>query len=335
MKLLLNLLSSITIFYGITFTNKQSKIIQLIGFIFFIIFNFNQIVFSYDTYYDKDRKILQWIGSQTYHLGSFVFGWSIVIKGKSMVDYMMKNNYLMTKSQYKFILCYTLFIIIIFVFDWIIISKKVFFYLLTVDKLFSRETFYFWLAMFTYPCNQWLLFSSLIYGIMYFLMHLNHMKLLQNLTNLKYYSYSTFYRTLTTVQSDYENFDDLFSLFPGSWLVHILLSINCFISLVRDGSFHNEFTFTILLIKEFAFWILVLFFVNVLRSKFIKKIQQVKYFVATVNLIDETKGHSIIQLMDKMCDINVTAGHFCKLDKGLILPFIGSLLTYTFLFMEF
>lgn len=85
--------------------------------------------------------------------------------------------------------------------------------------------------------------------------------------------------------------------------------------------------------ETFIVWILVFIFVNLCHVKIKRKINQLRYFIATNNQKDETKGN-LLKLLDLMANVHVTAGHLIRFDKEIILPFIGSLFTYTFLFSD-
>lgn len=284
--------------------------------------------------FDHLSGILYWFTYATYFIGAFSFGLIMMIKGISIANYILTNINLLNRFQYRVAVTYGLLILLITLVDFSIMLKAVVKNIIISwgkDKFFNEEFIYWSVRSATVAYGEWITFGSFIYGIMYFLMHLKHMNVLDQMTQSKIYSYSLFYKALNMFESDHENFDNLLCLLPAIWLVHMLFATSVFIYLVK-------FAYTIpimsLYTKELISWPLIFILISFSRAKVSKKISELQLLVALDDSTNGCQGEAMIKTLNKISRCNVTAGHLINMDKGLFLPFVGSVCTYTFLFME-
>lgn len=335
MKLLAILLTFTTIIYGVIFTHDQQSIkFTLIPYSLFTLSCLFCIYSAYELL--GQIFILVWCALCTFYLGSYIFGIILILKRQSIVSYILNYLPLLNNLQYKIIITYVTLITIMCFVDWIalsyLLSKIIEIFLLSREgKLMSFGFFSLILTFLNFFYSEWIPLSSIIYGLMYFLMHLKHIKILENLTKSNNFIYSNFYKASNILETDHHNFDSLVCYFPGIWLVHILFSINAFIIAVSKVP---PVLLVNLFIKEFLCWPIIFFLINYCRSRIIRKILHLQLIVAIEDKTNGSEGHTIVQTLKRMANFHVTAGHFVNMDKGFILPFIGSVCTYTFLFMD-
>lgn len=86
------------------------------------------------------------------------------------------------------------------------------------------------------------------------------------------------------------------------------------------------------LISQIGSWVSVYIFVNICKSFYCSKIKKIEYHIAIDELSDK-KGLKL-RFLDQMADTYVTVFHLLKFDKGLFLPYVGAVLSYTFLFID-
>lgn len=63
--------------------------------------------------------------------------------------------------------------------------------------------------------------------------------------------------------------------------------------------------------------------INICHSKVCEKIRKVEYNLIMKESFSREKG-LMVQFLNKMMSIHVTAGNLMKFDTGIILPYIGS-----------
>lgn len=323
-------LTSINFHYGLFFTNYESKIAKSIGSFMLTFFICHELYLAYTRL--NRNTFLTWIGLESYFVGSFIYGILTMAKHKQIVNYILPNIRLLNHKQYKIAVCAaaTAFFLIIWdsIFLAYVLSQKWYF-----DTFFDTKQ-PFWCSLIeasTQIYHQWSTFGSVIYSLMYFITHLKHISILDELKHIKRLEYSMIYRILIKFRQDLQYFDSIISILPAVWLVHILLAMNCLYFMIVNS---HVISIMAIVIKEFIVWPSVFIFINICRSKFQKEIECIKFKVAIDDSLDDAKGHAMIQLLDRISNIHVTAAHLIKLDSSLILPYIGSVCTYFFLFHD-
>lgn len=333
MKYLKLLLSAITVQYGVTFFKEESILIKVICRLLFILSLIKEIESDY--YLLGQVSILDFAGFSTFYLGSLVYGWILITKRNLLVKLVLQDAKLFNRIQYKKIILCIIFVLTITIID--LITRIVLLYDQLVDKtskghsIYDRRIFILTAELVLHPYYQWNSFSALFYGLIYFQMNLRNDLIIEKLLLTKYHSYPLIYDALTQFKINHENFDDLMSLLPAIWMAHIFLGVGAIIRMVVDFKY-SIMSFS-LLVKDFLCWTIVYFLIYKCHRNLNEKINKLKYTIAVKGPLDEPKGLTL-QLLDQMSSIHVTAGHLVKLDTSLPLPFVGSICTYTFLFMD-
>lgn len=334
MKVLQVLLSVLTVCHGVIFFEKDVAEIKLIGRLIFFIAYSLFVVSHYPYFIEQPIYIVASL--LTHVVGITNYSWILITKGKLIVDHILTDINLLTPSHCRKIILYICFVLFLLIVQWF--GYAYYFYNSVLYRLNNGgnlivfdSSFNLLIQAIFQPCFRWGSFSSVIYGVIYFQMHLKHDKIIDQLRMKKVNSFCVIYKALTKIETDFEYFDNLFSSIPALRLVHIFLSMTGTIHFINQTGY--QLMLFAVLFDEFVCWILVYVFINVCHSKIYKKIYRIKYSIAVYDRTDDTRGHTI-QLLDQMANVQVTAGHLIKLDTGLILPFIGSICTYTFLFFD-
>lgn len=335
MNFLLFSLSLITFNLGIIFERKPKKILKFLYFFYLLFFSLSLYSFYSASLEVFKINIFFWLASRTYHLGSFLYGCTMIIKRHSIVNFVVFNIHLLSKLQSNLIILYVLLIFSVYVFDWVrgieIIFLGIKRIVLKEEQLNTESVSYLIIFFLHTLYSSWIPFSSTIYGLMYFLMHIKHMQLLDILSQTKSNSYSTFFKTLTVFQLDYEHFNNLVSTFPAVWLIHVLLSMSTFVKLVK---ILHSIDFYNLLLKEFVSWPLIFILIAFCRSRLTRKIIYLQLIVSYDNTTNGPQTSAMMNVLKRICKCHVTAGNFVNIDRSLILPYVGSVCTYTFLFLD-
>lgn len=324
-------LSSLTVYHGLIFIQLDLPIIRLFG-VFYYLFSLVKEVYNA---YSEFHSILNWVANEIEFCGMLIYAFVLFIKGKSIVNYVLTNINLLSPFHSKLISIYIIIINVSFIIDWIHSAYLLFgcsinFRTGYIDP--SRDfTFFEIVDVIVYPYRSWTGYSSALYGLMYFLMHLKHDEIINQLAEKKQHTYSVMYRAMTQFETNHEYFDSLVCSFPAAWLLNIFLGMN------EIGRYISKVEYKISLycfiFQDLICWTLTYIFINTCRIKLRTKIRKLKYFIAVKGPLDEPRG-LIIQLLDQMANFHVNAGYLIKLDTGLLLPFIGSICTYTFLFKD-
>lgn len=326
MKFISILLSVISFQYGFIFFPKQSRFVRYIGLIIFL----NHLFLEFYNIFNRNwsrNSFINWIGYEIYYVGSVIYGFVIIKNGKKIIDHILSNLYFINRFQY-IVLCSSITIILFFYLTGLVISCVV--YVVQNELwLFTGNVVLIISTVSSSPNLYWTLFSSIIYSIMYLEMHLKHMNILAHIKEKKNYSHLLIYKLLIQIQSDYKNFDNLVSIFPGLWLTTFFLGLTSNVFYFTGNKFH-KFIF-IIYFANVSSWFFVYILVNFLKSFLCARIKSIEYDVVIDCLIDEQR---VFRFLDQMADTHVTAFHLFKFDKGLFLPYMGSVLSWTFLFVD-
>lgn len=328
MRLIIILLTSFSVQFGLVFAPVQSNLIRFIGLLLLL----NQLLL--EVYYSYKRiaesaSFIDWIGYESYYISCLLYGFVMLTKGKLIVENILLNINLLNKFQYRVACSLIIFFMSLYVINFFIFFS----YTFVNSKYFSFsikrfESIFFIISI---PYIHWKFFSGILYALMYFCMHLKHMKLLDHIKQKKSHSHVLVFNVLSEIQFDYENFDNLVSIFPALWMTSLFLGINANINFVK------KYGITITLITGFITneicWYLVYILVNVCKSTFSKKVKCIQYHIVINESMNDEKLLKL-RFFDQMAENHVTAFHLLKFDKGLFLPYIGSLLSYTFLFYD-
>lgn len=327
MKLIFILLSLFSFNYGVIFAPVQSKIIKYLGRLLFVNYLILEIYNGINRN-SKDYTFVDWIGYESYVIGCIIYGFLMIKNGDKIVNYVISNIDFLNRFQYK-VTCFA--IIICFVIYTLGIAMSCKDYLTDAEFVFVGQTRY--AAIFNAiasPYNYWVVISSIIYSLMYFEMHLKHTKFLDRMKQDKIRSHILVYKISIQVQNDYENFENLVSILPALWMTTFLLGMNANITYARGIRF-DIIIFTSFFMSVIA-WFPVYFFVNYCKSSLRTKIKYIEYDFLFDESIDEQK---VYRFLDRLTDIHVTVFHLLTFDKGIFLPYVGSVLSYTFLFLQF
>lgn len=328
MKIIFILLSFFSIQYGLIFSPVQSKVIKLFGRLLFL----NQLLL--EVYYGFKRaegnfSFIDWVGHEAYYISSVIYGFVIMKKGQLIVDNIRSNIYLLNSIQYKVACSIVIIFSIIYMINFSIFFKDTFF-----DHNFAILSAQSWKSIvfvISTPYIYWKFFSGITYSLMYFQMYLKHIKLLDHIKQKKNHSHIIVFKILTQIQTDYKNFDNLVSIFPALWLTSFFLGVNANVTYVKT------FGFTVMFITGFTTniisWLSIYVLVNVCKSVFVEKIKLIQYHIVVNELLNDEKILKL-RFLDQMSENHVTAFHLLKFDKGLFLPYVGSVLSYTFLFYD-
>lgn len=333
MKILLILLSMLTFFYGVLFTANSKLIFKIFGRLFLLFLISRE---TYLVYLEKDRLLpVEIINYEIFFVGIIIFAWVIITNERKIVNYISNNINLLNEKQYKTIVTYTSVILLVSLITFFI-ELKTLIILVNTKNFLTEEVFRSFSRTLCHGYRFWNSSSSIIYSLMYFLMYLKHDNLLNNLQEIKHNSYSIIYISLSKIKNDHEYFDNLVSLLPAGWLLNLFLGTSGIIETTMNKTLNYLLIVTCIYEHFFSWPIMLIFVINKYHSRLISKIECLKYNVAVeeYSSLDEPKG-SKIKLLEQMANIHVTtASSLIKLDKGLILPLIGSICTYTFLFRE-
>lgn len=321
--------------YGVNIRSNKPISWKIIGIIFYII---HIISGAYDAFVMFSvLETLDWVGYQSYYFGSLLYGFMIINKRQYFTHNILKSLDQFNSRQYLIAVVNLTIVHIITIIDILTVAYD------TINKLIIKhqigeeiltfQTLIGLAYMISQSYFEWLLHSSAIYAVLYFQMHLRQEKIINKLDDLKLISYKNIYKVMSQFKHEINHFDDAVSYMAAYWFVHLFLAMNSMISLTKSFSLISKITTAINLFH----WCVVFVFINICRSKILTKIDRLKIKVVMENsnrIIDEIRSHTLIKLLDDLSSIHVTVGQFFKLDKGILLPFVGSVCTYTFLFMD-
>lgn len=326
-ELLFSLISGLTISYGVIINSKQFLTARFILTPIFII----SIIFELFDLYNKSSILsyIEILGHIIFFIGQVSYGLTIIFKLNVIVPFILRKAKLMSNVEKKKA---TFFIILIYVLLISLIGMKV----NSTLHLFNSENKFDWpylkriFCVILYPYRLWLAYSSYFYGFMYFLMHLSHLRLLKQLGQVKCHSYSYWYQVLVKIKNEYLLFDQLLSILPSLWILCIFFGCN---SLFQVASKNIPFAIVYFML-DFVSWIFTLILVYKCHCKFVSRVEKLKSDVASSEFTDETTKSQLVILIDQISNVYVTTFSLFKLDKSFVLPFLGSLCTFTFLFRD-
>lgn len=337
-KVLRIFLTILFFFYGISFTKKNTLDVSIkyLGRCLFILASLWDLHVLYNSIFEES-SLIEILGYSSDTLSIISTGISLIIKSKLIIKFVFNHLKLLTSFHIKIIVfCISITLLnsfSLFVNSIVGLSEQFrYFNNITVQKESSIEfaTQDYFTDLIFRPYYEWTSYGATIYGIMYFMMYLKHDKILNCLLLKKEYSYLVIFKTLHKFETDIEHFDNLVTYLPAIYLVNVFLAMNLLIIYLRTGSTIQVITS---IFGMFIVWPVTYFVVNIFHSKIKKKIYQLRYLIATESQQNETKGN-LLKLLDLMSNVHVTAGHLIRLDKEFILPYIGSMFTYTFLFSD-
>lgn len=330
MDVLKTLLTSLTIFYGVTFNEKDPFLVKFFGSIFVLISATVEVYGCYITFINNPITIFG--GYLTESIGIVSFELIIIVKRDEIVRFISSNVNLLSPFQYKVTVSCVIISLFIFFIESVFNSIVYYNFLITTDSPFSYESYVLMQSVLFKPYDQWTISGAIIYALIYFLIHIKHDRLLNELLKEeKSLSYVVIYKLLLQFESDYKYFDSLVCLLPAFWLIHLFLGMNNIV--ISILSFDYKVQVVTFVVKNFVSWTLVYILIIFCHSEICEKVKTFKYKIVLSRQIDEPKGLTL-QLLDQITSINVTAGYLVKLNSGLLLPYIGSLCTYTFLFSD-
>lgn len=292
---------------------------------------------SYEAFLHQ-TTYLELIGFEAFHIGMVTFFFVIIRKGRLIVDFIIEHLDLLNKVQYRksVIYCSSILIMSLIksVLGFCIFSDDL------VEALNKTKPFDAEFVSQSYKSligefyDSWVSTSSFIYGLMYYEMHLKHRKLVQNLIETKSCSYSIIYKALTQVRSDHCYFDHLVSLFPFVWLLFLFIGCGAMMEVILSYDLEfRDIRIVTIIHNDIICWSIVLIFIVKCHSEFSKDIEVLKYQIATNDKIDEHKGLTVL-LLEQMENVHTTAGSLIKLNKGLLLPLCGTIVSFYFLFKD-
>lgn len=334
MKLMVFFLSLLTIPYGISFSGNLPLPIKIVTRLFFLLSLLDQF---YMLLKNSGETLISTFGYLTFFFSNILFGTILIFRGRKIVDFIIENIHLMNSKQYKLIMSSLL----LFLLEMICLTTSRFFSSVLPliinlstksepgpkikEKLAMRlfrtcfYIYYFWVTL-----------SGIIYGLMYLMMHLKHMKLLSTVSTSKCHSYVTWFNVVRAVKSDYEHFDHLVSLFPTVWIISIFINTS---SALDIRSLSNIYTI-MFLVQDYFCYPIVLLYIHKLHSSFAKSVDQITLSIALSDYLSNSSKDQLVKLLEQLLTPYVTASSFFRLDKSFVLPFIGSLFTFSILFRE-
>lgn len=331
MKCLTYVLSALTIPYGVSFSVKLSLPVKL--FVRFLLFLFflDQVRITYCSF---SGSLISVAGYVIYFIGSLIYTFVLTFRSELIVKTINNNLHLLSAKQYKFISI--VFSFLLLEITLVSIIRFITLVVPSVIQLVKRETnnkllyvglinhhlvfhYYFWLDQ-----------SSLIYGLMYLMMHVRHMQLLSSAANIKSHSYVNWFKVVSTFKSDYETFDNSFSLLPMVWILAIFVDTAPNFS---ERTFYNLYVI-IFFIQDYFMFPLILLSVHKLHSCMRKRVEQIILEIVLSGHLDTSSKDQLVNLVKQIPKFYVTAASLIRLDKSFILPFLGSLFTFSILFKE-
>lgn len=324
-------MSTFTFTYGVTFAKKDPRFLKVAGKIYF---SLNTIVELYGSYFTfREQEPIQFAGYFTESFGILSFGWIIIIKREQIVSFIQLHYNLLSSFQYKMAILFSSVTLTSFVVEHIYSFICFHNNLIKFSSLnFTYDSYVFFQPAIFFAFEDWTVFGATIYCIMYFLMIIKHSRILDELERQKILSYEAIYKIFIQFKGDYEHFDNMVGLLPACWLVHIFLAMNA-ISKIYISSLEYKVQVVVFIFKYFLIWPVVYILVNIWHKKIRDKIKKIQLTVVLARKTDEPKG-LLVQLLDQIANVTVTAGYLVKFDYKLFLPYIGSLCTYTFLFHD-
>lgn len=326
-KVLFVLLSCLTVSYGVAFTRRRCRLIYCLGLAYFLSAIVFEVNFSIRAF--SSVSVLEFIGYQVFFLGTLIYGCILVTHERTVVSYVRLNIRLLNSRQRR-----KLLLLLAGVTGHAASELLVSLYgqLTRVNEVISSQdqsiVVDFTFVIFQ-PFYFWDMFGSVLYGLMFFLMHLKHQRLLAHLDRQEWHPHVLIYRVLTQLKLDHLHFDRLLSMLPAIWLVNMVLGLGGVIELVAQI---DKVRAVLIIFAKLFYFSAAYVLVNKCYSTFAQNIEQVKYKII-INKSSDKLGLAI-SLLDQMTGVCVTAGSLVKLDKSLFLPVIGSVLTYTFLFRD-
>lgn len=328
MKVLFVILSIFTIPYGLTVSSSQSKAIKIFGRVFFIIHLIND---GYNQYDRIGLSLPDWLAYVTYYVASLIFGFVLIFKGNLIVNSLLNDINLLSKFQYKLFVFCSIAVFLIYLIDILFVICLFVSQLTGVEvSLGLKDVRNVWFALLSIPYYEWISISSIIYSLLFFQMYLKQKLILSSLRESKNCSYTYLYKILTKIQLNHDKFDSLVSIFPTLWLIHIFFGANLLIVYVKS----NPILSITMIIKQLVCWPFMLILVNICYSKLKKEIFSIKYNFAVYYSVDDVRSYIYVKLLNEISKCHVTIAYYIPFDKGIILPFLASLCTFTFLFLD-
>lgn len=327
---LLVLLSVLTLPYGVIFSSNELKIVKYSGLAYFVVSVVCECYYAFKNW--TRLSTIEWVGYEAFYSGVIVYGYTLLRNRNFIVDYVRSNIHLLDKSNRKKIIALLIFVIShgllelsMYINDQ---GVKVWQHF-SADQPFNQSD-YVQLSQTIFVIHYfWDMFSPVLYGLMFFLMHLRHKKFLEHLTGSKNHPHGLVYTVLVRIKADHEHFDNVMSLIPAIWLINMILGIS---AVVGGFASMNPFLAALSVLEEFVYFPAVFIFINRSYYNLSKKVSQLKQQIAVNRTTDQPC--LTLSLLDQMSSVCVTAGSLVNLDKNLVLPVIGTVFTYTFLFRE-
>ena len=332
MNWLLFLLSVIFFPYGISFTQEMKLIIKFIPYLLFILSIFDQIHMMNENFKGSFIGIFCYF---VYLIGYLTYSFVMFIRGKKLASTIMENIHLLNRKQYKLILiCSSLLILNAIILDAHRLITSVIPVIIKLinhyDKRNIVELFIVTARFLSLPYYFWTAHSAFIYGLVYLLMHLKQMKFFSSLENIKNHTYSIWFNVLTCVQFDYENFDKLLSVVPTSWIFCIFINTSPLLQRISSINFPT----LAVTVQDYVSWPIALFCIHKLHSSFEQKIDQIIFTIVMNDSLSDLSKDQFRKLLKQTRNCYVTACFLFRLDKSFVLPFLGSLFTFSIIFKE-
>ena len=145
-------------------------------------------------------------------------------------------------------------------------------------------------------------------------------------------------KVLSRVLQSLSEFDNLFSLHPLNWFSNALMFASFNVLILSSTSQVYRIVYLIMFVIENTAAVFVVVMLSNCRSKWKRQC----HFILQ-HLVDKDNGshnigpfvsRSIIQLLNSIGSFKMTAFSLFTLDTSIILPFIGTVITFTVLFLE-
>ena len=333
MNKLLFLISFVTGPYGVIFSRRQPPEFTLIARITFLVAVVRESFYVYAKVTREHSCALELVVMSLIPIGLFFTGLFMTTNQKEIRKLMFNRVSLLKKSQIKqciLLLC-ILYILVIIETVVTIINALQFHqeHFNNTDISTVEHINEFLSPIFNFYTN-WIPMTAGLYCFMFYQMHLAHMNMLIGIKSTAG-RYSLWMRLWYQIDQDYLQFDRLFSHLPGLWLLYVFLGIGGYVEIASEQDIYFSILYPIL---DYFSWSVVFYFIHKMHKKFHRLCVILKLHVANNSLMDESSRANIVEIIDKIADHYVTAGSIVKVDKYLLLPFLGSLCTFTFLFRE-
>lgn len=181
--------------------------------------------------------------------------------------------------------------------------------------------------------SMWQVTMPAIYWLLFYLMIFRHKRKLRSMVTFGYETmYDLWFLFCEQIEDDYNQFNRLFSHLPGIWLAYTFMGFAGHIELIFNETISNMFFH---IFVDFAPWILSLVAINLHHSSFVSQAKVVERVISLRGKIHDSSKYAIKCLIDEMCHKNKPVSCcIVTLDKTLLLPFLGSVCTFTVLFRD-